>query len=827
MIKRLTYIVIALFLTITLASCTTGGGTTQPSSNENDVKVMQINQLIEKLPEEITLKDETRINQIIGLYDSLPTKYRAEINNYEKVLEAKTIVEELKKEQQTQSKVQNVIDEINKLPKVDELTYEDTDKVNSVKELYNALTEEEKAQITNYNTLEELLTKLENFESVMKANAQNVINAINNLPDVNDITLSNKTNVENVRVSYNNLNSVEKSYVTNLQTLEALEEKIVELEKIDAYKKEAQTVIGLINALPILSNVTLDDKTKVDEARTAYNNLSKDAKTYVSNIQKLENLESRITEIINAKSDATNVTNQIIALPNVEDADLDDKEKITAVRNAYNNLSDEAKTYVKNLDKLESLENKIYILESYQTNSILNCVSDIATSNTIDTLILENADAKFTWTSSNNNLYVISGEEAKVNMAYQTHQTQTVTVSVKITYKVGGSETKSKIITVKPILFEEMPNTPVATYFQSSATYTYKTYSTRYKTEKTLFSDKAKNVLDIVYYAFATPSKDGTIKIENTSYFNEVIKIRESGVRVVLSINGVGTETFNAFNTITKDATLINTFVKNTMDLVDANHLDGVDIDWESLDSNNVVNATQMNNLAKAFRTEMTNRQAAGGSSYLLTAAIPGTTWGAASTRFDLATLNSYLDYVNMMSYDSNKTNITTHHAPVYASSYDSGYGFGIVKGTSIFTNAGLKKAKILVGAASYGKAYKVTGTVSSTSKYPGLGVAGTLTQISGLTGSYASGTLFTNALDTLLANSNYKQYTEYNSSGQIVGSYLYNETDKIFVTYESTDTLIAKYNYVKDTAGMGIMCWAYTEDTSDYYVNTLYDQIY
>ena len=79
--------------------------------------------------------------------------------------------------------------------------------------------------------------------------------------------------------------------------------------------------------------------------------------------------------------------------------------------------------------------------------------------------------------------------------------------------------------TVNPILFEEMPNTPVATYFQSSATYTYKTYSTRYKTEKTLFSDKAKNVLDIVYYAFAHVSEVGGVTVLSPSTLTSLIEI--------------------------------------------------------------------------------------------------------------------------------------------------------------------------------------------------------------------------------------------------------------------------------------------------------------
>ena len=82
-------------------------------------------------------------------------------------------------------------------------------------------------------------------------------------------------------------------------------------------------------------------------------------------------------------------------------------------------------------------------------------------------------------------------------------------------------------------------------------------------------------------------------------------------------------------------------------------------------------------------------------------------------------------------------------------------------------------------------------------------------------------GTVYGNVIDALEANSKYKKYIEYNASGKIVGSYLYSETDKIFVTYDSSEVITAKYNFANEVEGMGLMCWAYTEDMSDHYVNT------
>ena len=79
MIKKIIYTVVVLLTTLLVVSCTTGGGTTNQQTDENEVKVIQINQLINKLPEEITLDNESTITQIITLYDSLPVKYREKI----------------------------------------------------------------------------------------------------------------------------------------------------------------------------------------------------------------------------------------------------------------------------------------------------------------------------------------------------------------------------------------------------------------------------------------------------------------------------------------------------------------------------------------------------------------------------------------------------------------------------------------------------------------------------------------------------------------------------------------------------------------------------
>ena len=82
MVKKIVYLFVIMLTTFLVVSCTTGGETT-PQTDENEVKVIQINQLIDKLPDEITLENDKTISQIISLYDSLPIKYREKVLNYE------------------------------------------------------------------------------------------------------------------------------------------------------------------------------------------------------------------------------------------------------------------------------------------------------------------------------------------------------------------------------------------------------------------------------------------------------------------------------------------------------------------------------------------------------------------------------------------------------------------------------------------------------------------------------------------------------------------------------------------------------------------------
>lgn len=982
---------------------------TSCDNKENDVEVNpEVNliiELIDKLPEEISLEDEEDIvlieqkynnltitdknkvtnyqvfinkqkafaDLIIGLIDNLPSIEELNLSDKEEVLNVKNKYDNLSSDVKKLitniqilnnlfelvkdfDKIEIVINLINNLPSVNEITILDAERVNDVRKSFDDLNDNIKKFVSNTNVLEEAESAINKLIENDKT-AKQIIDLIDSLPAIDVVQYDDKKQIQNVRNSYDKLSDDIKILVNNLAKLEALEEKISELELIETYKKNALVVVKLIDNLP--DNVTIEDKEDIQKCLDAYNNLSFNEQSFVTNYNELLLKYEKLSEIIANKSyDVkvvlnggylenmkeivhneelgnfiinyyscdiwTSYSNQIFiyktSLMNPDDQftsflkvgfSFDEScneyvvKQIIKVGTALTNTLKESDYYIlvhsnysdgySNVSVLKvgailkinkTLPDEVtktlnaninaqligskveymitlkgintlpvpekagykfigwYLDESYTlpvtevfenttvyakwmvdksditTENILNCVSDVAASDTVDDLILENDDATFTWSSSNNKLYNISNGIGTVSKMYQTHKKQTVKVSVLIEYKTGGSKTLSKDITINPVKFSDFSSTPIATYFYTGAISAYKKYNERYLNDQTLFSDTTKETLDIVYYAFIVPQNDGSVSFQNSSYLEEVKELKNHNVRILGCVNGVGTATSTAFKVITADATLRKTFINNLMNLVEQYNLDGLDLDWEAVSSSLKPIASQYNLLCEELRAEMTRRQDEGGSPYLLTMAVPASSYGTATDRFDFKTLNKYLDFINIMSYDLNDSSKTTHLSPLYTSSNDNGYGFGAVYGVNRISSLGFDKNKLIIGCAGYGKAYKVTG---GSGTYPALGISGTLTKISGYDGSFASGTVYGSVINQLMKSGRYKVYTEINNNGQVVGSYLYSETDKIFVTFDSKEAVMAKYEYAA-LNGVGMMCWAYTEDTADIVIDAIYE---
>lgn len=459
-------------------------------------------------------------------------------------------------------------------------------------------------------------------------------------------------------------------------------------------------------------------------------------------------------------------------------------------------------------------------------------VSNPVTSTSKDVLPSEFEGYNVVWESSDINLYTIKEGYGYTNRKYQTHQRQEVTITA--TLNDGGEDVVfTKTIIINPVLYDEMEH-PAAAYFSISNTSSYMNNSERYQTDGTLFSDNFRENMDMVYYSFAIPQANGTLTLD-TQYLDLVKELKNDGIRVLMVIDGANKAPLQAMVQLCNDDTTRATFVNNILELVEKNNFDGVDVDWEfpgtsGLDGfTTAIDQVNLNKLLRDLRNGLDELQDVGGSNYILSAAIPATSWGA--VRYDyagnstLGGVDDYCDYVNMMSYDLNNTEYTTHVASHAPSSANGDYKFGSIYGTEKFVELGLSKNKIILGTAAYGKVYSISATIDTSVTYPGLGLSASLTQLSGVTGSYASGTIYYTGITELMKDPNYVKYTEMNGDN-VVASYLLNVNEKIFITYDSAEAVKAKCEYAKANEGMGVMVWAYGEDATDTVINTICDNL-
>ena len=246
--------------------------------------------LIKDIPSNVTLDDTNTVEAARVAYDDLTDTQKALVTNYQALLNAEEILAATAADQAAADRVIDLIDAI-----PTPVTLSNKDAVTAARNAFNELTNTQSALVTNYQVLvaaETTIVALEK-EAADKAAAKAVEDKIAALPAT--ITLDNKAAVDSARAEYNALTDEQKSLVTNYQKLLDAENSIADLEKAQADKEAAQVVINKIAALP--AAITLDDKSAVTAARSAYDALTDAQKTYVNNLAKLQEAEATIAAL--------------------------------------------------------------------------------------------------------------------------------------------------------------------------------------------------------------------------------------------------------------------------------------------------------------------------------------------------------------------------------------------------------------------------------------------------------------------------------------------------------------------------------------------------
>lgn len=254
---------------------------------------------------------------------------------------------------------EKVIDKIALLPAAADINNSNLNSVRSnvqsARSAYDKLSSDEKNKVTNRQKLFDAEQKITDLNE-----ANNVIAKINSIPA--NITTDAKDEIQAARNAYKALTEAQKKLVTNIDRLEKAEQA---LSKYETDIAAAQKVDNLIKNLP--SPLKLEDEDKVNNARTAYSNLTADQKKYVT---KEETLRAAENEIVRLKAEAQEqakinaVITAIDAIP--ENLTLNDKSIVESARIAYNALTDAQKEKVVNIDDLIKAEETIKALEAQE-----------------------------------------------------------------------------------------------------------------------------------------------------------------------------------------------------------------------------------------------------------------------------------------------------------------------------------------------------------------------------------------------------------------------------------------------------------------------------
>ena len=272
----------------------------------------------------VTLDSEEAIKAARGAYDALTEEQKAQVGNYQTLLDAEAKLADLK----AADGVEKLIDAIGTV------TLDSEEAIKAARGAYDALTDAQKELVGNYQTLLDAEAKLADLQAA---------DAVEKLIDaIGTVTLDSEEAIKAARDAYDALTEEQQAQVGNYQTLLDAEAKLADLQAADAVAK-------LIDAI---GTVTLDSEEAIKAARGAYDALTDAQKELVGNYQTLLDAEAKLADLQAADA----VEKLIDAIGTVT---LDSEEAIKAARGAYDALTDAQKELVGNYQTLLDAEAKL------------------------------------------------------------------------------------------------------------------------------------------------------------------------------------------------------------------------------------------------------------------------------------------------------------------------------------------------------------------------------------------------------------------------------------------------------------------------------------
>lgn len=296
---------------------------------------------------------------------------------------------------------------------------------------------------------------------------------------------------------------------------------------------------------------------------------------------------------------------------------------------------------------------------------------------------------------------------------------------------------------------------------------------------------------------------------------NQLNKLKQANPNLKTIISVGGWTWSNRFSDVAASQETRETFANSAVDFLRKFNFDGVDLDWEypvsgGLAGNSYRAEDKQNytKLLQEIRNKLNAAGAADGKQYLLTIASGASPAFANNT--ELGSIAGIVDWINIMTYDFNGgwQQITGHNAPLY---YDPAAGSAGVPDASTFNadvavqghlNAGVPANKLVLGVPFYGRGWDGVNS-SGNGQYQSASGASQV-------GTWENGVFDFSDLEANYINKN--GYTRYwNDTAKV--PYLYNSSTRRFISYDDTESLGYKTDYIKSKGLAGAMFWELSGD--------------
>lgn len=264
--------------------------------------------------------------------------------------------------------------------------------------------------------------------------------------------------------------------------------------------------------------------------------------------------------------------------------------------------------------------------------------------------------------------------------------------------------------------------------------------------------------------------------------------------------------------------------VKSCIDLYIGDYpdvIDGFDIDWEYPVGGGVeTNAYRpedkhnMTLLMQEFRRQLDELGRQSGHTYLLTAAVPASP--SLAEHFELKELSEVLDWLNLMAYDFHGawSKSTNFNAPLYKAKDDPDETNNVDAAVKHYLAAGVPPNKLNLGVPFYGRGWgnvppQNNGLYQSTDELP--------------VGTFGYGYYDYWDIPTRYTNKNgFIRF--WNDEAKV--PWLYNPTERVFITYDDPESIGFKADYIVDNKLGGAMAWDLSNDDGSL-LSTLFYRLY